>query len=129
MPSSGALPSGALGTTSAPKVVVVNGDLSLHDGGAGILIVTGELTLNGNFSYDGLILVLGAGRLIRNGGGNGAIRGGILMGAYSDGSPTFDLSSSIDTGGGGNSLIQYCSDSIKNAFGAIPGFTVNSLSE
>ena len=129
VPSGGSLPSGALGTTSSPKVVVVNGDISLHDGGAGILIVTGELTLNGNFSYDGLILVLGEGRLRRNGGGNGAIRGGILIGAYSDGSSTFDLPSEIDTGGGGNSLIQYCSDSIKNAFGAVPGFSVKSLSE
>jgi MSHA biogenesis protein MshP len=129
VPSGGSLPSGALGSTVSPKVVVVNGDLSLHSGGAGLLIVTGELTLNGNFSYDGLILVLGKGQLRRNGGGNGAIRGGILIGAYTAGSATFDLASSIDTGGGGNSLIQYCSDSIKNAFGALPGFSVKSVSE
>lgn len=125
----GSLPSGALGSTASPKIVVVNGDISLHDSGAGILIVTGELTINGNFSYDGLVLVLGKGKLVRNGGGNGQIRGGILVAAYSAGSATFDQASEIDTGGGGNSLIQYCSDSIKKAFEAIPGFSVKSMSE
>jgi hypothetical protein len=123
------LPSGALGTTSAPKIVVAKDDLTFSGDGAGILIVTGELTLSGNFSYDGMILVLGTGRVLRNGGGNGTIRGGILVGAYSDNSPTFDLPSSFETNGGGNSLIQYCSDTIKKALAEIPAFSVKALSE
>ena len=124
-----ALPSGSLGATSTPKIVVAKDNLTLNGSGAGILIVTGELTLSGNFSYDGLILVLGAGRVIRNGGGNGTIRGGILVGAYSANSPTFDRPSSFETNGGGNSLTQYCSDSIKKALTKIPAFSVKALTE
>ena len=124
-----ALPSGSLGATSTPKIVVAKDNLTLNGSGAGILIVTGELTLSGNFSYDGLILVLGAGRVIRNGGGNGTIRGGILVGAYSANSPTFDRPSSFETNGGRNSLTQYCSDSIKKALTKIPAFSVKALTE
>ena len=123
------MPSGALGTTSAPKVVVAKGDLTLHSGGAGILIVQGDLTLNGNFSYDGLIFVLGTGQVRRNGGGNGEIRGGILVGAFTSDSPTFNLSAEVDTGGGGNSLIRYCSDAINKAIAAIPSLSVKSYAE
>ena len=125
----GWLPSGTLGSISDRKIVVVKDDLKLQEGGAGILIVTGDLTLSGNFSYDGLILVLGKGQVFRNGGGNGVIRGGILVGAYSDNSPTFDLPSSFDTNGGGNSLIQNCSDSINKALTKIPAFSVKAVTE
>ena len=125
----GWLPSGTLGSISDRKIVVVKDDLKLQEGGAGILIVTGDLTLSGNFSYDGLILVLGKGQVFRNGGGNGVIRGGILVGAYSDNSPTFDLPSSFDTNGGGNSLIQYCSDSSNKALTKIPAFSVKAVTE
>ena len=125
----GSLPSGALGTATAPKIVVAQGDLTLSGSGAGLLIVTGELTLSGHFSYDGLILVLGTGRVTRNGGGNGTIRGGILVGAYSANSATFDLPSSFETNGGGNSTIQYCSDAIKKALTKIPAFSVKALTE
>jgi Tfp pilus assembly protein PilX len=124
----GSMPSGALGTADAPKIVVAEGDLSLHDGGAGILIVQGDLTLNGNFSYDGLIFVLGTGQLRRNGGGNGEIRGGVLVGAFTDGSNTFNLPAEADTGGGGNSLIRYCSDAISKAIAAIPSLSVKAYS-
>ncbi len=123
------MPSGALGTASAPKIVVAKGDLTLHAGGAGILIVQGDLTLNGNFSYDGLIFVLGTGQVRRNGGGNGEIRGGILVGAFTSTSPTFNLPAEVDTGGGGNSLIRYCSDAINKAIAAIPSLSVKSYAE
>lgn len=116
-----------LGSPSSPKVVVVKGDATFSSGhGAGILIVEGELTLNGNFSYDGLIFVLGEGKLRRNGGGNGEIRGGVLVGAYTPGSPTFNVPAEVDTGGGGNSLMRYCSSAITNAINAIPALSVKS---
>jgi hypothetical protein len=41
-------------------VVRVNGDLDLPTNGKGILVVTGNLTLNGNENWDGLILVGGS---------------------------------------------------------------------
>jgi Tfp pilus assembly protein PilX len=119
--------SSMLGSSTSPKIVVAQGDISLSSGsGAGILIVQGELTLNGNFSYDGLIFVLGEGKVRRNGGGNGEIRGGLLVGAFTNDSDTFNLPAEVDTGGGGNSLIRYCSDAINKAMAAIPSLSVKS---
>lgn len=129
VPSGGTLPSGALGSTSSPKVVVVNGDLSLNAAsGAGILIVTGTLTMSGNCSYDGLIFLLGTGRLVRNGGGNGVINGGILLAAYSPTSTAFDGSPSFDTNGGGNSDILYKSSAVNSAVSGLPAVAVKSFS-
>ena len=74
-------PGFTLGTTSNPKVVVIDGDYTVTGGttGAGILLVTGNLTLNGNISYDGMFLVVGKGIITRTGGGNGVISGGIYV--------------------------------------------------
>src|SRR5215468_1791059 len=52
--------SGFSGTAAAPVFTFVDGDCTL-DGGAGLLIVTGNLVMNGNPNFNGLILVLGAG--------------------------------------------------------------------
>jgi len=74
-----------MGTSSAPVVNVVQGDLSLSGSGAGILLVTGELTLNGNFSYDGLILVIGEGAIVKDGGGGATVNGAMFVAnLYSD---------------------------------------------
>src|SRR5437899_3005998 len=54
--------SGAVGT---PAFTFVDGNCSL-DGGAGLLIVTGDLILNGNPNFNGLILVLGHGYVDRD---------------------------------------------------------------
>ena len=101
-----------LGTTSNRKTVVINGDYSLSGSGAGVLVVTGNLTLHGGFSYDGLILVIGKGNLQRNGGGTGTIKGGIFVSNISGpdgilntpddvmGNPTMDIK-------GGHSSITY----------------------
>jgi hypothetical protein len=100
-----------VGTTSNRTIVVVNGNAVLGPvNGAGILIVTGQLTLNGNFNYHGLIMCIGQGNLLRNGGGNGEIEGSILVARTRDtsnnllttlGNPTYN------TNGGGNSDIIY----------------------
>lgn len=103
-----------VGTTSNRKIVVVDGDATLGPiNGAGILVVTGKLTLKGNFNYDGVILVIGKGDIYRDGGGTGTINGGILVANTNDatsdtvlGTPTFD------TSGGGNSNINYSAGSI-----------------
>ncbi|MBW6509221.1 MAG: hypothetical protein K0A94_06695, partial [Desulfuromonadales bacterium] len=72
-----------VGTTAAPQIVYVNGDATLGNlpggGGTGILVVTGTLTLKGNFDYHGLVLVVGDGILRRDGGGNGTITGSIFV--------------------------------------------------
>ncbi|HZS05139.1 MAG TPA: pilus assembly PilX N-terminal domain-containing protein [Blastocatellia bacterium] len=127
--SGGSLPSGALGTPSSPKVVVVNGDLSLNaTDGAGILIVTGTLTMRGNCSYAGVIMCLGAGRVIRDGGGGGVISGGFLLGAFSAGSSTFDGSPDFHTNGGGSSDIYYNSTAGNGAIGLVPPVVIKSFS-
>lgn len=48
------------------------------DAGCGILVVTGTLSMDGNFSWYGLILVVGDGVMSYSGGGNGNIVGSIL---------------------------------------------------
>ena len=108
-----------VGTTANRKIVVVNGDAVLGPvNGAGILIVTGQLTLSGNFNYHGFIMCIGQGNLLRNGGGNGDIHGSILVAKTRDSSnnvlPSLGTSSSgqtlnsnYNTDGGGNSDIEY----------------------
>ncbi len=119
-----------VGTPGDTQVVVVNGDFWLKDHGAGILVVTGELTFNGNIDFDGMILVIGKGSMVRNGAGNGTISGGILVantagldgvpGTGDDvlGPPTF-LSN-----GGGNSSVSYCSTAMEQALRDVPPRTV-----
>ena len=115
-----------VGAPGDTRVVVVDGDFSLNTNGAGILLVTGELTFQGNIDYDGLILVFGEGSMKRQGGGENNIRGGIIVadtrgpdgiiGTADDalGPPT------MDTSGGGKSNIIYCSTAIDDMIGAVP---------
>lgn len=111
----------------------VDGDLVLGPGnpsGQGTLIVTGKLTLNGNFNFNGVIMVLGTGEVYRSGGGSGNIFGALFVakfsatGADSDqfGAPVFD------TSGGGNSNIQYCTDAIDKAK-SVGGHAVKGVRE
>jgi hypothetical protein len=96
--------------------------------GGGILIVTGQLTLHGNFNWHGLIIVTGAAGVLRDGGGNGVIQGNIVVAPYLDSAiagnvnPTDTagfLAPRWDTNGGGNSTIQYNSDNQNSGLGAI----------
>ena len=99
----------------------MDGDATLGPvNGAGILIVTGRLTLNGNFNYNGLIMCIGDGELYRDGGGSGEINGAVFVAKTRDssgnllgtlGNPTFD------TSGGGNSDIRYDATNLSNAGG------------
>ena len=74
-----------LGTTSNPVINVVNGDISISGSGAGVLLVTGTLTMHGAFSWNGLILVIGEGALVKDGGGSATVQGAVFMGnLYSD---------------------------------------------
>jgi hypothetical protein len=69
-----------LGTTSNPVINVVNGDISISGSGAGVLLVTGTLTMHGAFSWNGLILVIGEGALVKDGGGSATVQGAVFMG-------------------------------------------------
>ena len=83
----------------------VDGDCTLTSG-SGFLVVTGTLTMRGNTNFKGVILVLGKGKLIRNGGGNGDIYGGITIAAFDRTGGDF-TAPTFETNGGGNSTIQY----------------------
>jgi len=119
-----------VGVPGDTQVVVVNGDFHLNDDGAGILLVTGELTFNGNIDFDGIIFVIGEGSMVRSGGGIGNITGGILVantagpdgipGTGDDvlGPPTFD------TSGGGRTNISYCSTAMSQALSDVPPRTI-----
>jgi hypothetical protein len=107
--------SGSAGSAGAPQFTIIKGDCSL-DGGAGLLIVEGTLYFNGpGPNFDGIILVLGQGRLLKQGGGNRDIFGSIMVarfGATGDFlEPTFDYN-----GGGGSTNLQYDS---RNALDAV----------
>jgi hypothetical protein len=47
--------------------------------GAGLLLVTGQLTMSGNPSFNGVILVIGKGSITYSGSGNGVINGAMFV--------------------------------------------------
>jgi hypothetical protein len=94
----------------SPNFTFVDGDCTLAKG-AGFLVVTGTLTMRGNTDFKGIVLVLGTGVLIRNGGGNGEILGGITIARFGRTSGGF-LAPTFHTSGGGNSDVQYDSQAI-----------------
>jgi hypothetical protein len=122
-------PGFTLGSTPNPKLVVINGDLTMTGGttGAGILLVTGTLTFRGNITYDGILLVLGKGILIRDGAGNGVISGGIYVANIAG--PDGNINTLADniwgtpvwnTAGGGTSDVDYVYSTENNALNLMP---------
>jgi hypothetical protein len=104
--------SGTSGTTANPLLRLVKGDCDL-DGGAGLLVITGQLTLNGGPNFDGIILVLGQGKVIKKGGGNGNLYGAMMIASF--GSTGDFLKPSFDVSGGGGSNLQYDSRWLENS--------------
>ncbi len=102
----------ALGSAGSPVIDYVGGSLTLSgtNTGYGILLVTGTLNFGGNFSWNGLVFVIGDGVLTFNGGGSGQINGSVIVANIWDSS--HNLLSSMGSpniswvGGGGNG-IQY----------------------
>ena len=103
---------GAAGSVAAPQFTIVKGDCNLT-GGAGLLIVTGTLTMTGNPSFNGLILVLGQGIVLRAGGGTGNILGAMMIARF--GATGNFLEPTFLVTGGGNSNHQYDSRAAGNA--------------
>lgn len=67
------------GSASNYRVAVVNGDVALGPGtGYGILLARGVVTVTGNFTWNGLVLIIGKGVLAWNTGTTGLIHGGIF---------------------------------------------------
>jgi len=107
------------GTAANPRIVFIDGNVSIEGGveGHGILVVTGTLELKGNFNYDGIILAIGRGEVIRKGAGGGTISGGILAANIMGnalGNPTWH------TSGGGKSRIEFDAASQNRSVGSLP---------
>ncbi|HKP81233.1 MAG TPA: pilus assembly PilX N-terminal domain-containing protein [Pyrinomonadaceae bacterium] len=112
-------------SVNSPMFTFCDGNCALESG-SGFLVVTGRLTMNGHTNFKGAILVLGKGELIRNGGGNGDIFGGITVAAFNRSAGNF-TAPTFHTNGGGNSTIQYDSAALKNAIGS--GTNVSGVRE
>ena len=102
---------GTYGTNASPQITYVNGDYSLT-GGSGVLIVTGTLSVTGNSSFNGLILVIGQGIFTESGGGNGQYNGSLFIAnTNAHTSPFTQLATlgapSFSWNGGGTNGIQY----------------------
>jgi hypothetical protein len=121
------LPNGGSGTPTG--FTFVKGDYTMGTGsGSGLLIVTGDLTTNGDTNFSGLILVIGNGSVNRNGGGGGYVYGAMFIASVdwpvaappampntNFGAPYFNFN------GAGNATMQYDSSAIDNALQTTPG--------
>lgn len=123
-----------LGASSPDGVLTfVDGNLTLGPGnptGQGTLIVTGDLTLDGNFNWNGVIMVLGAGRVFRSGGGHGNIYGALFIAKFAKTGATTDVfgAPTFDTSGGGTSNIQYSSTAVDMAK-SVGGHSIKGVRE
>jgi Tfp pilus assembly protein PilX len=119
-----------VGSAANRPIVVVNGDCTFGPGvGYGTLLVRGNLVFNGNFTWYGVILVIGQGYMTWNGGAQGDISGDMFMAASRGArSPTNPLGSILASrglvhanfnGGAGNG-IHYSSDDIRKANQGLP---------
>ena len=110
-PGSAACAGTTFGTDSAPKITYINGDATLS-GGAGVLVVTGTLTFNGNTNFDGLILVIGQGIMNVQGGGGGQVNGEVLIANTNSRTAPYGQLATLgppllNWSGGGSNFIQY----------------------
>jgi hypothetical protein len=123
-----------LGASNPDGVLTfVDGDLTLGPGnptGQGTLIVTGNLTLDGNFNFNGVIMVLGEGHVYRSGGGTGNIYGAMFVAKFARTGADTDVfgAPSFDTSGGGTANIQYSSNAVDKAK-AVGGHSIKGVRE
>jgi len=110
--SNNVMPSGMSATN--PMTVVVNGDLTInawHSQGYGLLLVTGEFTLDPDATWNGIVLVIGLGKMYSHQSGNGQFNGAVFLARTVDlsgnplplasplGAPNFDFTSSSGSNG------------------------------
>ncbi len=102
------------GTIDKPVLTFVDGDVDLPPaGGAGLLVVTGTFTMRGSADYKGLILVMGGGQLLRDGGGNGNSWGAVIVARFGN-SGDF-LAPTFNSNGSGTADVRYDSEWVRKA--------------
>ena len=114
---------------TATGITYVDGPLEFSQEGGGILIVTGQLTFKGGFTFNGLIVVTGAGGISRTGGGSGTLQGNMIVAPYNAAgiscmanNTNCFLAPRYDISGGGGSDIVYNSNNVANGLGALTNF-------
>lgn len=113
------------GTLDGTGITFVDGDVRLSGDGGGILVCTGNLTLDGRVNFKGLIVVTGSGGLDRNGGGNGTLAGNTVIAPYNPANLAAGFSGpKYDIRGGGTSSLEYNSHSVANGLVAISNFVL-----
>jgi hypothetical protein len=101
-------PTANAGTDTLPQVTFVRGDAILNNG-TGLLIVTGKLTIDRNFTYKGLVLLLGD-ATVEIIGGDAKIEGAIILAKFGTGSDF--LSPTMNLSGVGKMEFKYGSDKV-----------------
>jgi hypothetical protein len=89
-------------SSTNPMTIVVNGNLTFtgwHSTGYGLLLVTGEFTFDPDASWDGIVLVVGTGKIYSFQSGTGQILGAVLLANTAGGSPFFDFTSTSGSNG------------------------------
>jgi hypothetical protein len=125
-PGSAACAGSTFGSDAAPQITFINGNATVS-GGAGVLVVTGTLTFNGNTNFDGIIMVIGQGIMNVQGGGGGQVNGEVLIANTNSHSAPFGQlaalgSPTLNWTGGGSNFIQY--NSCWADFGSFINYTV-----
>jgi hypothetical protein len=112
------------GTDANPKFTFIDGDATLVEG-AGLLVVTGTLTSDGNTGFKGIILVLGKGVYERSGTGHSDTLGAIVVASFERTWPSSEnndphpfLSPVFNTTGGGTGTTRYDSNEVTRALAA-----------
>ena len=121
--------------TNATGITYIDGPLTFSGEGGGILVVTGGLTFQGGFSFNGLVIVTGPGGILRTGGGSGSLQGNMVVAPYNDWGKTTCMNDPLvlnklncylapryDISGGGSSEIVYNSNNVTNGLGALTNF-------
>src|SRR5688572_28137984 len=131
----GADAAGGLGTPTFPRFTFIDNyggapvELGPNHQGSGLLIVTGELDTQGSTDFQGIILVMGRGKLDRDGAGNGLLRGAIVVANFDPNGTEEDLGPpDFSVNGGGNSGVAFDSVWVKRALD-VSGIRVLGLRE
>jgi hypothetical protein len=124
-----------MGTTTKPVLTFIDnygGDpviLGPNHQGSGMLIVTGVLQTDGTTDFEGVILVMGAGRLERDGGGEGLLRGAIVVAKFDPNGIEEELGPpALVIDGGGTSKISFDSLWVRKAM-EVSGLRVIGIRE
>jgi hypothetical protein len=125
-------------SASNPMTIVINGDLTFsgwHSTGYGLLLVTGTFTYDPDATWNGIVLVIGKGKIYSHQGGTGQLNGAVFLASTVDssgnplpsssppGTPNFDFTSSSGSNG-----IYYSSCWIQAAMPAL-GYKILSFHE